>query len=30
MAAEKGIVKAGRGYNDMDHMDKTFHFHSIL
>ena len=24
MAAEKGIVKAGRGYNNMDHMDKIF------
>ena len=28
MKVEKGVVKVGRGYNNMDH--KNFKFHTIL
>ena len=27
---EKGVRRAGRGYNNMDHMDENFYFRSIL
>ena len=30
MKVEKGVVKVGRGYNNMDHMNKNFKFHTIL
>ena len=30
MRAGKGAVRAGIGYNNMDHMDKKFYFFAIL
>ena len=30
MRAEKDVVRAGGGYNNMNHMDKNFPFHSIF
>ena len=29
MRAGKGAVRAGRRYNNMDHMNKSFYFHSV-
>ena len=30
MRSGRGAMRAGRGYNNMEHMDKNFYFHSIL
>ena len=30
MRSGRGAMRAGRGYNNMEHMDKHFYFHSIL
>ena len=27
---EEGVTKAGKGYNNIDHMDENFYFYSIL
>ena len=27
---ERNVMRAGRGYNNMDCMDKSFYFHSIF
>ena len=26
----KGLTRSGKGYNNMDHMDKNFYFRSIV